>query len=268
MDTGWEFMRRMRRVELGANWRKHLAEDYAARDKVRMPGEFDAATRQAAEFYRLQSQGEPGQAAAGKKYPDIATAVAAWRQPELRVAVQILVLANVPAAEICELLQVQEAILQVIENLYFDVRPMLTAAPWIVSKVINHEADAGRDDVAARLRAAYSYGPYVAKKLIQSKLRLPTEPAEQFADAAMLLHAKIVQATEMPLTSEQSIEFMKLAVEIRRDEKFLQLEREKLAFRMQRWAQRLELAQIQRSASPQNNERADEDRTAASAAAN
>lgn len=162
----------------------------------------------------------------------------------------MLVLADVRAAEICDALKVQKSVLQIIESLYFDVRPMLKTAPWIVARVIDREADAGRDEVAAQLRAAYSYGPYVAKKLIEAKLRLPTEPAEQFAIAALLLHAKFVQAAEMPLTSEQSIEFMKLTAEIRRDEKLLELEREKLAFRMQRWAQRLELVQTRRAAEP------------------
>jgi hypothetical protein len=114
--------------------------------------------------------------------------------------------------------------------------------------VIAREADAGRDDVAAQLRMAYFSGPYVAKALIEAKLRLPSEPAQQLADEALLLHAKFVQAAEMPLNAEQSVEFMRLTAEIRRDEQRIQLEREKLAFRMQRWMQRLELAQARRPA--------------------
>lgn len=266
METRWELVRQMRRLELGADWRKRLAEEFASGDKVRMPGEFDAATRQAVDYFRRLLQGERGRAGAGERYPDIATAVAAWEQSELRTAIQMLVLADVPAAEICAQLQMQESVLQVIESLYFDVRPMLKTASWIITKVVNRETDAGRDDAAARLRSAYSYGPYAAKKLIEAKLRLPTEPAEQFAIAAMLLHAKFVQAAEMPLTSEQSIEFMKLTAEIHRDEKLLELEREKLAFRMQRWAQRLELAQSQRAAESPKHEFHEEDQAASTAA--
>lgn len=54
METNWELVRRMRRLEIGADWRKRLAEEFAASDKVRLPGEFDAATRQAVDFFRRQ----------------------------------------------------------------------------------------------------------------------------------------------------------------------------------------------------------------------
>ena len=232
-----------------------------------MPPTFDAPTRAAADFSRLKSMGESGRIRAHQKYPEIALAEAVWGQPELRSAIQSLVIANVPAAEVCEKLNLQSSVLQVIEDLYFDVRPMLSAPSWIVSKVIAVEADAGRDDVAAQLRMAYFCGAYVAQELIDARLRLPTEPAQQLADSAMLLHAKFVQASEMPLSPEQSVEFMRLVAEIRRDEQLLRLERDKLAFRIQRWTQRYELAQTRRSEGCGDSHRAADNETTATAVA-
>jgi len=250
MDRDWEVWRRMRHTELGADWRWRSAIDFVASGKARMPVEFDAATREAGDFLRRKSQGEQHAADARRKYPFIAMAEAAWSQSELRAALQTLVLGNVPPADICTLLQLEQSVLEVIENLHFDVRPLLTATQWIVTRVISSEADAGRDDVAARLRMAYFGGPYAAKALIEAKLRLPTEPAQRLFDASTLLHAKFVQAIEMPLTPETSIEFIRLNAKILRDEQHLQLEREKLTFRMQRWVQRYELAQT-RASEPQ-----------------
>lgn len=247
MESRLELGRQMRRTMYGVAWRHQLAVGRAQQDRVRMPAEFDAATRAAADFSRLSAQGESGRAKAHQKYPEIALAEAAWGQPALRSAIQSLVIANVPAAEVCEQLNLQSPVLQAIEDLYFDVRPMLSATSWVVANVIAAEADAGRDDVAAQLRFAFFCGPYVAKALIEARLSLPTESAQQLADAAMLLHAKFVQAAEMPLNPEQSVEFMRLTAEIRRDEQLLQLQRDKLAFRIQRWTQRYELAQARRS---------------------
>ena len=152
MDSGLDMWRQMRRTMHGVDWRNQLAAERIECDRVRMPPTFDAPTRAAADFSRLKSMGESGRIRAHQKYPEIALAEAVWGQPELRSAIQSLVIANVPAAEVCEKLNLQSSVLQVIEDLYFDVRPMLSAPSWIVSKVIAVEADAGRDDVAAQLR--------------------------------------------------------------------------------------------------------------------
>lgn len=265
MESGLDMWRQMRRTMHGVDWRNQLAAEQAQSDRVRMPPELDAATRDAADYVRLKARDERGPIKASQKYPEIALAEAAWGQPALRSAIQSLLIANVPAAELCEKLNLQPSVLQVIEDLYFDVRPMLSAPSWIVSKVIGAEADAGRDDVAAQLRVAYFSGAYVAQELIDARLRLPTELAQQLADSATLLHAKFVQASEMPLSPEQAVELMRLVAEIRRDEKLLQLERDKLAFRIQRWTQRYELAQARRSEGGGDFHRAADNETTATA---
>jgi hypothetical protein len=227
-----EQWRRWRHTELGADWRLQLARRHVESEKRRMPIDFDSATRSLAEYLQSKEQGDAFSAAADSRSPHIALAESAWAQPELRAAVQMLVLADVAVPEICEQLDLEADVLTTIEDLYFDVRSMLTASHWIVQRVIHREADAGRDDLAAKLRMSYFHGAYAAKALIEARTTLPMDAARQLADAAVLLHAKFLQAVEMPLAPEQTIEFLKLTAEIRR---------EKLTFRMQRWTQRCEM---------------------------
>ena len=248
-----EIYERMMRMTGGPAWRRSLALEHVAHGTARIPATFDSATRRAAEYFRQQNRGEAGAAQAGKKHPDLKLAEEAWNQAELRAAVQKLVLANVPSSEVCELMQLKPAVLTWIESLWFDVRPALDATYWIVAKVIKTEADAGRDDVAAEMRVAYFYGPLAAKALINSKLHLPSDRSAQAFDAALLLHARFVQASEMPMSPEQNIEFLKVYAEIRHQEQLLQLARQKLTFQMQRWTDRLELVKS-RSITPSHDQ--------------
>lgn len=238
---------RMMRMTGGPAWRCSSALDHVAQGAARIPATFDSATRRAADYFRQQSRGKAGAAQASKKHPDLKLAEDAWNQAELRAAVQKLVLADVPSSEVCELMQLKPAVLTWIESLWFDVRPALDATQWIVAKVIKMEADAGRDDVAAEMRVAYFYGPLAAKALINSKLHLPSDKSVQAFDAALLLYARFVQASEMPMTPEQNVEFLKIYAEIRHNEQLLQLARQKLAFQMQRWTDRLELVKSRSS---------------------
>jgi hypothetical protein len=248
MLSDLETWRQLKRTEFGAAWRKQLVMRFVAGGSPRPPVEFDALMRQAVKYFRRVARG--ASAAAERNDPDLAAAEVLWGQTELRCAVQSLVLANVDAAEICGLLQLESSVLQILEALYWDVRPMLAAEHWIVARVITPEGDAGRDDVAARLRVAYFGGPYAAKSLLEARQRLPSDPSQQLADAALLLHAKAIQATEMPLSPDQSLEYLKLMTEMRHSEQLLQLERRKLAFRQQRWTQRYELALARRGIVP------------------
>lgn len=240
----WSFWRKMRRMEFGAGWRARLAKQYVESGNRRMPVEFDGITRSFAEYSRLKVLGERAATEAAERFPHFVLAESAWSQPHLRASTQLLLLASIAGSEICELLELEEDVLATIEDIFFDVRAMLSSAPWIVGRVIAPEADAGRDDLAAQMRVAYFHGPYAAKSLIEAKTTLQTDSARQLADASILLHAKLIQALEMPLTPERSLELIRLFTEISRDEKVIQLEREKLAFRTKRWHQRCEMQQM------------------------
>lgn len=109
----------------GARWRSCLANDEALRGLPRVPQDFDDITRQAVGYYPLIAQGENGEQKAKQAYPEIALAEAAWDHPALRSAIQVLVIANVAVAEICEKLDLSPAVLNIVEALFFDVRPVV-----------------------------------------------------------------------------------------------------------------------------------------------
>ena len=119
---------------------------------------------------------------------------------------------------------------------------MLDSIGWIVTRVIMEEADHGNDDLAARMRLAFFGGPTGARALFDSMARLPDLKVDRLFDVALLLHSKFQQACAMPLSVESSDEFLRLYLEVCVEEKRLDLEKQKLAFRMQRWSQRCELS--------------------------
>jgi len=206
----------MERGRRGPAWRQQsaLAD---VRDRQHQES-LDAPTRRAADFFRMRSRGPHGQLRAERTYADIAGAEAVWADPFLRGPLQLLLLGDCSPAEIVDRLSLDPAVLQAIEDLYFDVRPMLKSGAWIVTKVIMLEADRGHDDLAAQMRLAFYGGPYAAMALIDSKIDMPSEPAERLQAADLLLHAKFIQAIEMPLSPEQFLDFTKLYADLRRDE--------------------------------------------------
>jgi hypothetical protein len=109
---------------------------------------------------------------------------------------------------------------------------------WITTAVIGAEADAVRDDQAARMRVAYFGGPSAARALLDAKGGLPVTRAEQLASATMLLGAKLIEAANKPLSEQQSVEVMRFMAEIQVKEKKLALEREKLMFAIRRWEEK------------------------------
>jgi hypothetical protein len=131
-----------------------------------------------------------------------------------------------------------ERIVRTTQDLFFDVREHLDEGLWIATAVIGAEADAGRDDSAARMRVAYYGGPYAARTLLDAKAGLPVTRAEQLASAATLLGAKLIEAANKPLNEQQSVEVMRLMAEMQVKEKELALERERLMFEIRCWEEK------------------------------
>ena len=148
--------------------------------------------------------------------------------------IQLLLLADCNLKEIAELLNIDAATIRMAEELYFDVRPMLGSSHWIVVMVIRREADSGGDDLAAEMRLAYFGGRQVTLDLLNARAHLPADQAEQLYLAALQLQTKFQTAIDMPLAPDQADKFFKIFAEIQAQEQQIQLDREKLAFRMQR----------------------------------
>ena len=230
----------MERFFRGPAWRYQIAE--SARTRGNRPQQWlDDVTRRAADFVHLQAR--HGLERATQRYSDIAAAERLWDNVTLREHLQILVLGDCPASEIAERLGLDEKAVLAFESLHFDVRGGLKEPVWIVHHVISAEADRGNDGLAAHLRVAYFGGACAARALLDAATGLPVESAERLAAATLLLHAKTLQVLEMPLDEKGSLEVLRLASEFNLEQERIELEREKLAARMQRWAEHRNLAQ-------------------------
>ncbi|HEX3655952.1 MAG TPA: hypothetical protein VHV55_09105 [Pirellulales bacterium] len=227
----------------GPAWRYQLATEFANGQGRQACAVSDAAIREAVTFFELWRLGPQGQRRAERRYPHIGGAEELWANSTLRARVQLMLLADCEPSEIAGRLGIPPAVVQAVADLHFDVRGMLQATDWILTSVLLPEGDRGRDDLAAEMRLAYYGGRHAALALIDAKSQLPVDPAGQLYTASLLLHAKVQQALEVPLTAEQAPVFMKLYADVRSEDQRIQLEREKLSFRVQRWAQRLALAQ-------------------------
>ena len=231
----------MERWFRGADWRYQAAVAAARSGRNLRSGGLDELTRRAADFFRLRAQSYQGFELAAINHPDIAAAEKVWANPTVSEHMQLLVLGNCPVGEIAERLDLVESVVALVEDLYFDVRPALEQPIWI-SGVIAEIADRGHDDLAARMRMCYFGGSDAARALLNARTGLPVTAVARLAAASILLHSKLMQAAEMPLDQNQTLEFRELASEIHIEEQRLQFEREKLTARMLRWGQHRELA--------------------------
>ena len=222
----------------GPEWRLQLAQQAA--DRPRVPRELDAVAARAAKFLRLRRRGDSGVRQATERFPEIKAAEALRDQPRVWKTFKLLALADIAAAEIAQRLQLDCRAVVAAEMLYFDVRPLLDSPSLIIAHVINAEADRGDHDLAADMRVSYFAGPFAARALLEAREGLPTKQVDRMHAAALLLYAKFQQAVEMPLNEADSIDYLKLYAQIQFREERLNLDRKKLAFRMQCWARREE----------------------------
>jgi hypothetical protein len=248
---------KIERLFRGPAWRWESGLEAANSGRPPKQAAGDRAVIRAADFCRRRDRGQAGAVDARQKYPDIAAAEAAWNEPTIRERLQLLVLGDVPADEIATRLDLRSDVVQAIEDLYFDVRPALSAAGWVLLKVINASAVDGDKRFAARMKLAYFGGPHAARALLDADDLLPTDAAERLSFAAVALAIKAQEVFEMPVPPDQQVEFVKAFADIHLAEQQLALDRDKLSARMQRWAEKRDIAwariELERSRPPKKD---------------
>ena len=232
----WEMQRCLR----GADWRWQMAAEAAQSDNPLASRKLEHVAARVVEYLRLARRGEAGVRQAAKRFPDIAAAEQLRDQPQEWECLKLLVISNCDTAEIAQRLQIDQVVVVAAEAIFFDARPMLDSWDLIHVHVLAAETALGNHESAARMRLAYFGGPFAARALIEGREDLPTQHADRLHASSLLLHAKFAQAIEMRLSEAQLIDYLKLWKDIYIEEQQLQLERQKLSFQMQRWAQSTE----------------------------
>lgn len=251
----------------GPDWRRQLAIAAAERGGRRRGIRLDEVIRRAADFYWLRQQGSSNARTAADRYPEIAAAEAAWSNPSLREQLQLMLLGGCEPAEIAARLELSPTVVEMIEGLFFDVRPMINSPIWVLAHVIRREADKGHDDHAARLRMALFGRQIAVRALLDAEDGLPLDHSERIAADMLLLEAKSRQCLEIHLGPERAREFLELYSNFHLETRRLDLEREKFAFAVQRWKELRDLArariELRREELAQQANRAERGRDAA-----
>lgn len=190
----------------------------------------DGLTRQTARYLDVFRSGDGGPDRALKKYPEISAAFCAWNETSTADQLRILAIANCPREEIAARLQIDEPIVAIIEQLFFDVRWVLDASDWIVCRAIIPEIRAGAFDLAAKLKLAFFGGPVMARAILDARIRLPFEESKRLFDREILLHVKMQEALEAPLEETERIELVKLYLQYDINRRRLDLDKKKFAY--------------------------------------
>jgi hypothetical protein len=193
------------------------------------------------QYLRLCARSTADQELADLRFPLVAGAQRLWLDATLRSQLMILAIADTPKDAIARHLDVDPAVIAATESLFFDVRDALQATSWIHVTVVMRLLKEGDKELAAKVKTAYAGGPEVAKALCDAAIQIPKDAADRLFAQEMLLHAKFAAVTEFPLTSEQSIEFMKLFWDYKLQSQKLQLRKEAFAHRCQEDVSRYEL---------------------------
>jgi hypothetical protein len=197
----------------GPDWRWQRAVRLACTEPPVRPQGEDELVQQAIRFLRLRAQRRSGPAVASCRYPTIAAALELWTPPSTRVPLTILTISGMPREDIARQLDVLPDVVGATEDLFFDVRPALSAPGWIHARVIAALMNEGDADVAAKVKTAYHGGPVVAKALVDGSIRVPKDAAERLHAQELLLHAKFTAAVEYPLNEKQNLEYLELCME-------------------------------------------------------
>ena len=243
---------RFRRID-GPDHRWRCAEKIATGDATWLVDACDQQVLKAAEYLR-QSQRDPESSFAGQPDSEIGAAYATWQQETTQRMLKLLVLGNCTMAEITSRLGLNEALVRLIEELFFDVRSLLASPGWIHAQVIRPTEQWGDKEWAQRLRAAYCGGPVVAAAIIEADERVPFDEVDRIMDQETLMHLKLKTALEMPLNNGgNAVRFFEayLDHEIRKQK--LAIEKEKFRHRVDDDLSKREVAKLRIEA---NSERA------------
>ncbi len=233
------------RTMLGPSWRRKLALSLCAKSTrssersgpTGSPRRHDdAAVREYRDY--LEYAARQGIAAARVKFPLVAQAKDLEQDAARREAAMIMVLADIAPEEMGDRLAIPRAAIELWEALNLDVRDLRHAVAWISARVISPEQKAGRTQLAARLKLALMAGPEAARALVSCELCGPIDEAERLFQRDLKLHAKLDEATDLPLRSErETLAVLQLPIQIMR----LDLAKAKLAEKCTKVRERHEL---------------------------
>ena len=217
------------------------------------PGRFDRLVQRSDElvqashhFRQMVKHGATGVERAGATYPEVAAAVALEEDPEKLEKLKVTVLGQLPPVEVARRPDVDEAVLKTWKALFYDidVKNGRNAIGWIAAHVIEPELDAGRSELAAKLKLVASTGSVGARAVLDVGLRAPVTAGEHLFQRRLRLHLKCDQALTMTEGPQYDFRFVRLHLNLKMQEHRLRVAEAKLAERCGAALRKHELAKI------------------------
>lgn len=221
------FVAAMQRNRFGPEWRWIVAQNVASVRSRKPPPTTDRLV-QAAGAYLRKKGGRSFDHTQEGGFHAIAAAEAMQADTGVRETMQILTCGRVELHDIAATMARSTDDVRNWELLYFDVRGVLDLPGWVRAKVIQPLEEAALTTFASRLKVAMAGGERVAQLLIESDVQIPTNEAEQIADARLRLHRKLIEASDFPIVcSEDAVRLLTAQMEHTLAMSELDFEREK-----------------------------------------
>jgi len=188
----------MMRNKHGVNWRAQAAEQMSRGELKGLTKYYDRSTILASEYLCSKRERKID----GSTNPilrRIRQAEILEGDKHVRQTASILVVGGVDAQEIADMCAVSSDVIQVWEELYFDVRRLRDCPGWIRGKVIRPLEESGESVFAGRLKAALAGGPHVAKLVIKADIEIPYDDADRLLNAELKMHQKFCEVSELPI---------------------------------------------------------------------
>jgi hypothetical protein len=229
----------------GPDWRWRLAEQLENVHPACPVDQFDQYVLDASCYRALCRHGPAGVERARALYPTLAAAEALNSAPAMVAALKIAVLGDLPREEIAHLHGLDEAVIEIWELVFFDVRGSREAKSWVHSHVIRPELAAGDPELGARLKMAFAGGPGAVRAIFRADCGVPVDEGERLYDRRLLLNSKLDAALTLPLTTDrEKMAFIRFYMDLELKEKRLELAERKFQQRCQEAVGRHELAKM------------------------
>ena len=230
----------------GPGWRSKTAQEMTNVNSLSVAQLGDPLTIAAVKYFALRADDVDGRERAAAAYPKIEAAIALHDDNDKTDVVKLMILADFPVAAIGTRVGVEPEVIQVWEELFFDVRGMRSATNWLSMQVVNHEHKAGNTELAARMKVAIVAGIDGVNAVLALDEGAPVDEAERLFQRKLKLSLKFDAAAEMPIDSERSrLAFIKLYVHLQLSERHLELAGKNLSARCAEARNRHELANLQ-----------------------
>lgn len=233
------------RFRHGPEWRWQLAQHLAGRRPHRYRSDYDRWVQMACDFARAENREDPGREA---KFPEVVAAQGLAAPGPRRDALKLLVMGGTPTWKIARRFSLPGSAIAAWEALFFDIRPVLSARDWILTRVITPEAQRGDSHLAVRLQFAAA-GPVAAAAVVDAESRISLVEGQHLFDRKVRLLLKFAAAEQLVVDTPRTARFfLKLYSALRIQERKLDLAERRLEERCQRALERTWQLQKRREA--------------------